>query len=83
MIETRHDIGAFTKCISQHVSTFTGNFENGEKVGHGVIELSCGDSYSGLFDGSNVDTVFGVISMSDGKSFQVRPRTFKYTYEPD
>lgn len=64
-------------------STFTGNFENGEKVGHGVIELSCGDSYSGLFDGSNVDTVFGVISMSDGKSFQVRPRTFKYTYEPD
>ena len=62
-------------------SLFTGNFVDGEKVGHGVIELSSGDSYSGLFDGDDVDTVFGMIQTSGGDSFQVRPRSFKYSYE--
>jgi len=76
-----HGEGTFFSGVDQ--SLFTGNFVDGEKIGHGVIELSSGDSYSGLFDGNNgCDTVFGVISTSDGKSFQVRPRSFRYSYEP-
>jgi hypothetical protein len=75
-----HGEGTFFSGVDQ--SLFTGNFVDGEKIGHGVIELSSGDSYSGLFDGNNVDTVFGLISTSDGKSFQVRPRSFRYSYEP-
>ena len=62
-------------------SLFKGNFKDGEKIGHGVIELSSGDTYSGLFDGDDTDTVFGIIKTAEGDSFQVRPRSFKYSYE--
>lgn len=62
-------------------SLYRGLFVDGEKVGHGVIELASGDSYSGLFDGDDTDSVFGIIKTSSGDTFQVRPRSFKYAYQ--
>jgi hypothetical protein len=62
-------------------SLFRGMFVDGEKVGHGVIELASGDTYSGLFEGDDTDNVFGIIKTSAGDTFQVRPRAFRYSYE--
>ncbi len=71
-----HGDGNFTSGVDG--SIYRGLFVHGEKVGHGVIELAGGTSYSGLFTGADTDQVFGIIKTAAGDSFEVRPRSFAY-----